>query len=452
MANASRQSEFDTGQTLLETTLEGEFDYIYNCINGTNAIDISINGDLEVKGGDITLTNAATAIAVKDNTDAALSIKVSTTEYFAVDTTNGSEQVNIVGNAIIKSDQQLTSADFPNSTTLYVWNMASTSSESQTDIVGSKALAVAAGALTAGNDVLGNSKYCAFDGSTYLNSADAVFDTLTGTFSCGGWIFSADWTPAGNMALLSKASGTEGWRLTLQTDGTVIWVENNAQVGNAFMVTHLTASTWHHFAVSRTNAGNVVIYLDGEVVYRAAATTITDPAGNNLEIAAFAGGSAKFTGRVDELFIHNATALTADQVRKLYARSAKKFAILDANSAVVVPQNVSSGVYTPTLTNTTNIAASTAYACTWSRVGNVVTVGFKADVDPVAASPTASQLNFTLPIACSTTPVMRGSANCGTANQTGNMQGLSATTAYLEFQAQTTANVAMAGTFQYIIN
>lgn len=58
---------------------------------------------------------------------------------------------------------------------------------------------------------------------------------------------------------------------------------------------------------------------------------------------------------------------------------------------------LAAGVYTPTLTNVTNVAASTAYECQYMRVGNTVTVGGKVDVDPTAAG--ATQLGISLPVA-----------------------------------------------------
>lgn len=57
-----------------------------------------------------------------------------------------------------------------------------------------------------------------------------------------------------------------------------------------------------------------------------------------------------------------------------------------------------SGTYTPTLTNVANLAASTAYQCQYMRVGNVVTVSGKVDVDPTLAT-TSTQLGISLPIA-----------------------------------------------------
>lgn len=55
------------------------------------------------------------------------------------------------------------------------------------------------------------------------------------------------------------------------------------------------------------------------------------------------------------------------------------------------------GVYTPTLTNVANVAASTAYECQYLRLGASVVVSGKVDVDPTAA--VATQLGISLPIA-----------------------------------------------------
>lgn len=57
-----------------------------------------------------------------------------------------------------------------------------------------------------------------------------------------------------------------------------------------------------------------------------------------------------------------------------------------------------SNQYTPTLTNTTNVSASTAYPCQYMRVGNVVTVSGRVDVQATTTL-TQSQLDFTIPIA-----------------------------------------------------
>lgn len=55
------------------------------------------------------------------------------------------------------------------------------------------------------------------------------------------------------------------------------------------------------------------------------------------------------------------------------------------------------GVYTPTLTNVTNLSASTAFQCQYARTGPMVMVSGKVSVDPTAAG--ATELGISLPIA-----------------------------------------------------
>ncbi|MFH2027644.1 MAG: hypothetical protein ABIJ08_00760 [Nanoarchaeota archaeon] len=98
MANASRQNQFDTDNTLTEAALEGEFDYIYDCLNGTNGIDVDIKGDLEVEGGNITLTAGATDVDIINNNSSALSFDASgQAGILEIDSQTGATGVNITG-------------------------------------------------------------------------------------------------------------------------------------------------------------------------------------------------------------------------------------------------------------------------------------------------------------------------------------------------------------------
>lgn len=71
----------------------------------------------------------------------------------------------------------------------------------------------------------------------------------------------------------------------------------------------------------------------------------------------------------------------------------------DGSGALSFGLAVDASTYTPTLTNITNVNASTAYACQYMRVGNVVTVSGKVDIDCTAAAATATELGMSLPIA-----------------------------------------------------
>lgn len=76
-----------------------------------------------------------------------------------------------------------------------------------------------------------------------------------------------------------------------------------------------------------------------------------------------------------------------------------------AGAAITVAQlastdisDLASGTYTPTLTNVANVDASTPSQCQYLRVGSVVTVSGKVDID-IAAAATNTQLAISLPIA-----------------------------------------------------
>jgi hypothetical protein len=59
--------------------------------------------------------------------------------------------------------------------------------------------------------------------------------------------------------------------------------------------------------------------------------------------------------------------------------------------------NLVGGIYTPTLTNTTNIAASTPYSSHYIRIGNQVSVSGSADIDATATG--VIVLGISIPIA-----------------------------------------------------
>ena len=68
---------------------------------------------------------------------------------------------------------------------------------------------------------------------------------------------------------------------------------------------------------------------------------------------------------------------------------------IDTGSGAV---KLAAGTYTPTLTNTANVSASTPYSCQYQRIGNIVTVSGKVDVTATTTL-TDAQLSISLPIA-----------------------------------------------------
>jgi hypothetical protein len=85
-----------------------------------------------------------------------------------------------------------------------------------------------------------------------------------------------------------------------------------------------------------------------------------------------------------------------------YVKVASAIGIATPSTVAQIPladiAMLSAGIYTPTLTNDANLSASTAYSCQYIRVGGVVTVSGRVDIDPIASA-TDTRLGISLPIA-----------------------------------------------------
>jgi hypothetical protein len=112
-----------------------------------------------------------------------------------------------------------------------------------------------------------------------------------------------------------------------------------------------------------------------------------------------------------------------------------------------------SDVYTPTLTNTTNLAASTAYECQYTQTQNVVTVTGKVDVDPTGAGQCV--LGFSLPIATTFDAVEQCGGTAAAPAVAGFVAAIYADVtnqrATFEWVAVDTANRSLYFTFSYRI-
>ena len=114
---------------------------------------------------------------------------------------------------------------------------------------------------------------------------------------------------------------------------------------------------------------------------------------------------------------------------------------------------VLSGTYTPTLSNTTNVAASTPRLSSYMRVGEVVTVSGQLDIDPTATG--TILLGISLPIASNlATAYQLGGVASSVAivNECAGIEGDATNNrASLRYVAVDTSNHTMTFTFTYII-
>lgn len=184
-----------------------------------------------------------------------------------------------------------------------------------------------------------------------LNLAD-IFEQLRATYSRGN--------AAVNMRSVSADT-------TLTYKDSLVFVDTS---GGNVTITLPYANSW-----GTTKSPNLYI--------------IKTSTSNTLTIAPQSGDTLSHWDGVGTLTSGNIT--TSGQIQLVANGTTGWYAL--SNSPTVY-----SGTYTPTLSNTTNIAASTAYVTQYMRVGSVVTVGGRVAVDVTAAT-TETELGISLPIA-----------------------------------------------------
>lgn len=113
----------------------------------------------------------------------------------------------------------------------------------------------------------------------------------------------------------------------------------------------------------------------------------------------YTDSASKAPFKIDRLAATNTLQLTSAGVAvggdgRLYGLSLHNNA---GSVSGTTNQYIASGTYTPALTSVLNVSASTAFTCQWMRVGNVVSVSGKLDMDPTSTG--ATELGISLPIA-----------------------------------------------------
>ena len=73
--------------------------------------------------------------------------------------------------------------------------------------------------------------------------------------------------------------------------------------------------------------------------------------------------------------------------------------VTSSTGAISYVDTIKTQSYTPTLTNTTNIAASTAYTTYYTVVGDMVHVWGAVDIDATTALVTVAEMGMSVPVA-----------------------------------------------------
>lgn len=160
--------------------------------------------------------------------------------------------------------------------------------------------------------------------------------------------------------------------------------------------------------MARNGSGTYSLYTPGNPVVTG--TTISSTAFNNtmndlataLTLSIASDGQTPITANIP-MASHKITGLAAGTTAGdalMYGQSGAMVASLTVTTTLTGPTGViTSGTYTPTLTNVNNVnaGASAATTCYYTRIGSVVTVSGGMDVRASATSDV--QVGISLPIA-----------------------------------------------------
>lgn len=237
---------------------------------------------------------------------------------------------------------------------------------------------VASPTIVSSGDTIGRVSYGGYDGAAYIELAkiEAVVDGTPGTNDMPGrLVFSTTADGA--------ASPTE--RMRIDNAGVVTMLTGALEVGSSSASTAI-------FDLQTSATGRAYIRFQD-----------TDTNVGTIEYDHTTDSMSFRTNDVDRVFIDssgNVGVGTSSQTCALDVVGGIKTSRTAVTSPASTDGNVFSGTYTPSLTNTTNLTASTPSACQYIRVGNTVTVsGQVSGITMTAAASTSTVLKMTLPIA-----------------------------------------------------
>jgi hypothetical protein len=226
---------------------------------------------------------------------------------------------------------------------------------------------------------------------TYLSTGSG--NTTVGSTSNNGYKFDVAGTVGANGAISSYGTGS-GFNLTSRQSGSFEWVllANNSALFYYSVINSLNRiAFWRRggISIAHNTESNLTDEYRGLSVHGSVAI-------DKDSVPTISSIGTNFLMAID-------TANTSDSNRlKKILPSSLGFTTTSTVATQIhdslTSNNISWGTYTPTLTNSSNIDASTAYQCQWNRVGNVVTVSGKVDIDPASAT-TLTVLGISLPVA-----------------------------------------------------
>lgn len=177
--------------------------------------------------------------------------------------------------------------------------------------------------------------------------------------------------------------------ITSQGANELIFASSSSQLSRSAELTYATRT----LTVGGSSSGNKTLRLGGS------------PSGNDAAFVELIGSNSAINWRVDANAVGGKLTFTPSTAgggstftTQIWEVNNSGNVIQSGSLTIAAGGNVTWGVWTPTLTNGTNVAGSTNHEGQYLRVGNTVTCSVKIEVDPTLAA-SATDLQISLPVA-----------------------------------------------------
>lgn len=375
------------------------------------SVNISNSLSLPNLNANIVNSNYLTGIDIKTSTGT-----INTLESLSINSNNiTSNTYNSI--TTLKTYNLLSSGYFPDTTDLFAWHNSGAADFDGTAWIGSKDLTENGTGLTSSTNHLGTVAYTKFNGTDdYLSTTDATFDTADEDFTFYAWV-RAD-AIASDKVIASKyeVSGNKiSWQLKMDAANLYFGVSYNGtnQVALFGPDRNILGDLKYHFVAITydyvsANESWMLMMVDGNIVgYQKNATagqgSRYNSADSELKIGARSNGGAEqfWAGDIDEPG-YKKTALTPNQLRKIYNAGSRKFATIDGNGKVAtIDGRKNNGEYyiypaaAFTITATAVGTAATGYRLYIPEDGKYKISGnFMFNVSDAAAGTTSSSMSL----------------------------------------------------------
>lgn len=383
----------------------------------TLGTSITANSGAGTSALTITQTGAGNALVVEDSAS-------TDSTPFVVDT-NGNVIVGYTTKLVAANIMELHSIGGVTSIGQATYNWNSGTGNPQQRFYKSKSGTIGTPAIVASGDTLGLISAHGDDGTAFLPAAQITF--------------ASDGTPGvndmpGRITFSTTADGaaTVTERMRIDSAGNV-GIATTASAGTRFSIggSHTGASTYLAASIGGTVQSDVADYFavrTGAFTQATAFTlaSLTHYTANQGTIGAGSSVTNQYgfrvfstlTGATNNYGVYSDIASGTGRYNFYASGTAANYfagettvnsGLTIGRTAVTAPAstdgNVFSGTYTPTLTNTANVASSTAFVCQYMRVGTVVTVSGAVTIQATAAASTATVLGMSVPVASNFTSV-----------------------------------------------